>query len=101
MFTPQVNPDSLAPRQPFDPEKDKSVVYYNPAFKAGELYQAPTFLRLFSWLFPERKVRCMLFDGSRDVLHNGLRHPLVLDNRGTDDHPVHIHRHSFEAGLNP
>lgn len=30
------------------------------------------------------------------VLHAGLRHRLVFDNRSTDDHPVHLHRHNFE-----
>jgi len=30
------------------------------------------------------------------VLHEGLRHRLVFDNRSTDDHPVHLHRHNFE-----
>jgi FtsP/CotA-like multicopper oxidase with cupredoxin domain len=30
------------------------------------------------------------------TLHEGLRHRLVFDNRSVDDHPVHIHRHSFE-----
>jgi FtsP/CotA-like multicopper oxidase with cupredoxin domain len=30
------------------------------------------------------------------LLHEGLRHRLVFDNRGTDDHPVHLHRHAFE-----
>lgn len=30
------------------------------------------------------------------TFHDGLRHRLVFDNRSTDDHPVHIHRHSFE-----
>jgi FtsP/CotA-like multicopper oxidase with cupredoxin domain len=30
------------------------------------------------------------------LLQSGLRHRLVFDNRSTDDHPVHIHRHSFE-----
>ena len=29
-------------------------------------------------------------------LQNGLRHRLVFDNRSTDDHPVHLHRHVFE-----
>lgn len=26
----------------------------------------------------------------------GIRHRLVFDNRSTDDHPVHLHRHNFE-----
>lgn len=30
------------------------------------------------------------------LLHTGLRHRLVFDNRSTDDHPVHLHRHNFE-----
>jgi FtsP/CotA-like multicopper oxidase with cupredoxin domain len=30
------------------------------------------------------------------VVHQGLRHRLVFDNRSTDDHPVHLHRHAFE-----
>ena len=30
------------------------------------------------------------------LLHEGLRHRLVFDNRSMDDHPVHLHRHSFE-----
>jgi FtsP/CotA-like multicopper oxidase with cupredoxin domain len=30
------------------------------------------------------------------VLHEGLRHRLVLENRSTDDHPIHLHRHAFE-----
>jgi FtsP/CotA-like multicopper oxidase with cupredoxin domain len=30
------------------------------------------------------------------VLKQGLRHRLIFDNRSTDDHPVHLHRHSFE-----
>ena len=29
-------------------------------------------------------------------LTSGLRHRLVFDNRSTDDHPVHLHRHNFE-----
>ena len=29
-------------------------------------------------------------------LHEGLRHRLILENKSTDDHPVHIHRHNFE-----
>lgn len=30
------------------------------------------------------------------VLTAGLRHRLVFDNRSTDDHPLHLHRHAFE-----
>ena len=30
------------------------------------------------------------------ILSEGLRHRLVFDNRSTDDHPVHLHRHNFE-----
>ncbi len=30
------------------------------------------------------------------VLREGLRHRLIFDNRSMDDHPVHLHRHSFE-----
>jgi FtsP/CotA-like multicopper oxidase with cupredoxin domain len=30
------------------------------------------------------------------LLHEGMRHRLVFDNRSTDDHPVHLHRHAFE-----
>ena len=30
------------------------------------------------------------------IVHEGLRHRLVFDNRSTDDHPVHLHRHNFE-----
>jgi FtsP/CotA-like multicopper oxidase with cupredoxin domain len=30
------------------------------------------------------------------ILKEGLRYRLVFDNRSTDDHPVHLHRHSFE-----
>jgi FtsP/CotA-like multicopper oxidase with cupredoxin domain len=30
------------------------------------------------------------------VVHKGLRHRLVFDNRSMDDHPVHLHRHNFE-----
>ena len=29
-------------------------------------------------------------------LHEGRRHRLVFENRSTDDHPVHVHRHNFE-----
>ncbi len=29
------------------------------------------------------------------VLKEGLRHRLIFDNRSMDDHPVHLHRHSF------
>ena len=30
------------------------------------------------------------------IVHEGLRHRLVFDNRSVDDHPVHLHRHNFE-----
>lgn len=30
------------------------------------------------------------------LLKEGLRHRLVFENRSTDDHPVHLHRHAFE-----
>jgi FtsP/CotA-like multicopper oxidase with cupredoxin domain len=30
------------------------------------------------------------------VLQQGQRYRLLFDNRSTDDHPVHLHRHSFE-----
>jgi FtsP/CotA-like multicopper oxidase with cupredoxin domain len=30
------------------------------------------------------------------LLREGLRHRLVFDNRSIDDHPIHLHRHSFE-----
>jgi FtsP/CotA-like multicopper oxidase with cupredoxin domain len=30
------------------------------------------------------------------LLKEGLRHRLVFTNRSQDDHPVHLHRHSFE-----
>lgn len=30
------------------------------------------------------------------LLHEGLRHRLVFDNRSLDDHPIHLHRHAFE-----
>ncbi len=33
---------------------------------------------------------------SLPFFQSGLRHRLVFDNRSTDDHPVHIHRHAFE-----
>jgi FtsP/CotA-like multicopper oxidase with cupredoxin domain len=33
------------------------------------------------------------------IVHEGLRHRLVFDNRSTDDHPVHLHRHNFELVL--
>lgn len=29
-------------------------------------------------------------------VHQGLRHRLVFENRSSDDHPVHLHRHAFE-----
>jgi len=30
------------------------------------------------------------------VVHEGMRHRLIFDNRSMDDHPVHLHRHNFE-----
>ncbi len=30
------------------------------------------------------------------ILKEGLRHRLVFDNRSSDDHPLHLHRHNFE-----
>jgi FtsP/CotA-like multicopper oxidase with cupredoxin domain len=30
------------------------------------------------------------------VVHEGLRHRLVFENRSMDDHPIHLHRHNFE-----
>jgi FtsP/CotA-like multicopper oxidase with cupredoxin domain len=30
------------------------------------------------------------------LLHEGLRHRLVFDNRSVDDHPIHLHRHNLE-----
>jgi FtsP/CotA-like multicopper oxidase with cupredoxin domain len=30
------------------------------------------------------------------ILKEGLRHRLVFDNRSTDIHPIHLHRHAFE-----
>jgi len=30
------------------------------------------------------------------LLHEGLRHRLLFDNRSVDDHPIHLHRHAFE-----
>ena len=35
-------------------------------------------------------------DAAPILLKEGMRHRLVFDNRSMDDHPVHIHRHSFE-----
>jgi len=35
-------------------------------------------------------------ENSPIYLQNGRRHRLVFDNRSVDDHPVHLHRHSFE-----
>jgi FtsP/CotA-like multicopper oxidase with cupredoxin domain len=35
-------------------------------------------------------------DGPPILLHEGLRHRLVFDNRSVDDHPIHLHRHNFE-----
>ncbi|HEY1767691.1 MAG TPA: multicopper oxidase family protein [Terracidiphilus sp.] len=30
------------------------------------------------------------------ILHQGLHHRLIFENRSTDHHPVHLHRHNFE-----
>jgi FtsP/CotA-like multicopper oxidase with cupredoxin domain len=35
-------------------------------------------------------------DSAPLLLHEGLRHRLGFDNRSMDDHPIHLHRHSFE-----
>jgi FtsP/CotA-like multicopper oxidase with cupredoxin domain len=35
-------------------------------------------------------------DVSLPALRQGLRHRLIFENRSTDDHPVHLHRHNFE-----
>jgi FtsP/CotA-like multicopper oxidase with cupredoxin domain len=35
-------------------------------------------------------------DADPIIVHEGLRHRLVFDNRSMDDHPVHLHRHNFE-----
>ena len=35
-------------------------------------------------------------DSDPIILKHGLRHRLIFDNRSTDDHPVHLHRHAFE-----
>ena len=35
-------------------------------------------------------------DTDRSFCSEGLRHRLIFDNRSTDDHPVHLHRHNFE-----
>jgi len=35
-------------------------------------------------------------DNAPPLLHEGLRHRLIFDNRSMDDHPVHLHRHAFE-----
>ncbi|HEX3893730.1 MAG TPA: multicopper oxidase domain-containing protein, partial [Terracidiphilus sp.] len=35
-------------------------------------------------------------DADPITLHAGARHRLVFDNRSTEDHPVHLHRHAFE-----
>jgi FtsP/CotA-like multicopper oxidase with cupredoxin domain len=35
-------------------------------------------------------------DVSLPALREGLRHRLVFENRSTDDHPLHLHRHNFE-----
>ena len=31
------------------------------------------------------------------VVREGTRHRLILDNQSADDHPVHLHRHTFEV----
>lgn len=31
------------------------------------------------------------------TLHAGRRYRLVMENKSTDDHPVHLHRHTFEV----
>jgi FtsP/CotA-like multicopper oxidase with cupredoxin domain len=36
------------------------------------------------------------YDGIPERLHAGLRYRLIFDNRSDEDHPVHLHRHSFE-----
>lgn len=36
------------------------------------------------------------YDGVPDRLHAGLRYRLLFENRSDEDHPVHLHRHSFE-----
>ncbi len=36
------------------------------------------------------------YDGVPMKLHAGLRYRLLFENRSDEDHPVHLHRHSFE-----
>jgi FtsP/CotA-like multicopper oxidase with cupredoxin domain len=36
-------------------------------------------------------------DTEEPVLHQGQRYRLVMKNLSTDDHPVHLHRHTFEV----
>ncbi|HVW77287.1 MAG TPA: multicopper oxidase family protein [Alloacidobacterium sp.] len=36
------------------------------------------------------------YDGVPVRLHAGLRYRLLFENRSDEDHPVHLHRHSFE-----
>ncbi len=36
------------------------------------------------------------YDGVPDRLRAGVRYRLVLENRTDEDHPLHLHRHSFE-----
>ena len=31
------------------------------------------------------------------MVREGTRHRLILDNQSADDHPVHLHRHTFEV----
>jgi FtsP/CotA-like multicopper oxidase with cupredoxin domain len=38
-------------------------------------------------------------DTEEPVLHAGQRYRLVMKNLSTDDHPVHLHRHTFEVKL--
>lgn len=33
---------------------------------------------------------------TRPPLHQGQRYRLVMKNRSTDDHPIHLHRHTFQ-----
>jgi FtsP/CotA-like multicopper oxidase with cupredoxin domain len=36
-------------------------------------------------------------DTDSPVLHEGRRYRLQMVNRSTDDHPIHLHRHTFEV----
>ena len=36
-------------------------------------------------------------DAAPIVVREGTRHRLILDNQSADDHPVHLHRHTFEV----